>query len=177
MNLVYIIFFLNFQWPCRYMHISKNRFVLFQFVIFNAVDKNVISVGTCIKATQNRIKIHVIYVHVCISPLKKVSFLVYRCIINSILFQWKIDDFPPYSLIFSVGLSNVSTWWELEFWKKKKHKLDLLFLKCVIVYSRFIVTQNHVFPQEAVCWLKNHTSRKKNVKSCDFYSGKQLSSN
>lgn len=64
-------FFLNFQSPCRYMHISKNRFVLFQFVIFNAVDKNVISVGTCIKATQNRIKIHVIYVHVCISPLKK----------------------------------------------------------------------------------------------------------
>lgn len=64
-------FFLNFQWPCRYMHISKNRFVLFQFVIFNTVDKNVISVGTCIKATQNRIKIHVIYVHVCISPLKK----------------------------------------------------------------------------------------------------------
>lgn len=53
------------------MHISKNRFVLFQFVIFNAVDENVISVGTCIKATQNRIKIHVIYVHVCLSPLKK----------------------------------------------------------------------------------------------------------
>lgn len=167
MNLVYIIFFLNFQWPCRYMHISKNRFVLFQFVIFNTVDKNVISVGTCIKATQNRIKIHVIYVHVCISPLKK-----------CVLFQWKIDDFPPYSLIFSVGLSNVSTWWELEFWKKtKNHKLDLLFFKCVIVYSRFIVTQNHVFQQEAVCWLKNHTSRKKNVKSCDFYSSKQLSSN
>lgn len=91
---------------------------------------------------------------------RNVSFLVYRCIINSILFQWKIDDFPPYSLIFSVGLSNVSTWWELKFWKKN-HKLDLLFLKCVIVYSRFFVTQNHVFPQEAVCWLKNHTSRKK----------------
>lgn len=50
---------------------QQKQICLFQFVIFNAVDKNVISVGTCIKATQNRIKIHVIYVHVCISPLKK----------------------------------------------------------------------------------------------------------
>lgn len=61
---------------------------------------------------------------------RNVSFLVYRCIINSILFQWKIDDFPPYSLIFSVGLSNVSTWWELEFWKKKPQTRFTFFQMC-----------------------------------------------